>query len=105
MQARASARWSCLIERAAGAIIAGGRSKRFGSEKAAALLNGRALLEYAVAHLQASTADIVVIAPPGSGAAAIARAAGLAVARDAPGDPIGPLAGVKAALAWARERR
>jgi molybdopterin-guanine dinucleotide biosynthesis protein A len=93
-----------LIESAVGAVIAGGRSRRFGSEKAAALFGGRTLLECAVAHLAAHAEEIVVNAPAASGAAALARDLGLAVAPDAAGDPAGPLAGLRATLAWAQAK-
>jgi molybdopterin-guanine dinucleotide biosynthesis protein A len=44
---------------------------------------------------------VAVSARPGSAAEALAKAAGLPVLHDAPGDPDGPLAGVKAGLTWA----
>ncbi|MGH8150722.1 MAG: molybdenum cofactor guanylyltransferase [Steroidobacteraceae bacterium] len=89
--------------RVAGVVIAGGRSVRFGGEKAAALLAGKPLLMWAVERLQGSCAAVAVNARPGTQAETIARAAGLTVIHDAAGDPEGPLAGVKAGLAWARE--
>jgi molybdenum cofactor guanylyltransferase len=88
--------------RVAGVVIAGGRSVRFGGEKAAALLAGKPLLMWAVERLQTSCAAVAVNARPGTEAEAIARAAGLTVLHDAAGDPQGPLAGVKAGLAWAQ---
>lgn len=84
----------------AGLILAGGRSVRFGSEKAAALLHGRTLLQRALDRLPAGSVR-AVSARPGSRAEAIARAAGAAVLHDAPGDPAGPLAGIRAGLGWA----
>jgi molybdopterin-guanine dinucleotide biosynthesis protein A len=94
-----------LIEGAVGAIFAGGRSKRFGSEKAVALIGGRPLIELAASHLAPHAAEIAVNAPAGSGAAAWAQNAGCALTPDASGDPSGPLSGIKAALAWAVTRR
>ncbi|OOV15826.1 molybdenum cofactor guanylyltransferase [Deinococcus sp. LM3] len=47
-----------------GAVTAGGRSSRFGSDKALALLEGRTLLERACASLQDCPARLL-IAPPG----------------------------------------
>jgi molybdopterin-guanine dinucleotide biosynthesis protein A len=85
----------------AGLVLAGGRSVRFGGEKAAAMLGDRPLLLWAVERLRASCATVAVNARPGTQAEALARAHGLAVLHDAPGDPDGPLAGVKAGLAWA----
>lgn len=88
--------------RVAGVVIAGGRSVRFGGEKAAALLAGKPLLIWAVERLQTSCPAVAVNARPGTEAEAIARAAGLTVLHDTAGDPQGPLAGVKAGLAWAQ---
>lgn len=88
----------------AGMVLAGGRSTRFGGEKAAALLGGRPLLLWAVQRLQSVCGRVAVNARPGTGAAEIAEAQGLQVLHDAPGDPDGPLAGVKSGLAWAVER-
>lgn len=86
-----------------GVVIAGGRSVRFGGEKAAAGLAGKPLLMWAASRLARSCATVAVNARPGTEAEALARAAGLLVLHDAPGDAAGPLAGVKAGLAWARE--
>ena len=85
----------------AGLVIAGGRSLRFGGEKATAVLQGRPLLLWAVRRLAASCAPVAVNARPGTETEALARSEGLAVLHDAPGDPDGPLAGIRAGLAWA----
>jgi molybdopterin-guanine dinucleotide biosynthesis protein A len=85
----------------AGLVLAGGRSLRFGGEKAAALLAGRPLLLWAALRLQASCGAVAVSARPGTEAEALAKAHGLPVLHDAPGDADGPLAGVRAGLAWA----
>ena len=87
-----------------GVVIAGGRSLRFGGEKAVACLAGRPLLMWAVMRLQGSCAAVAVNARPGTEAEALARAEGLPVLYDASGDAAGPLAGVKAGLAWAKEQ-
>lgn len=87
----------------AGVVIAGGRSVRFGGEKAAALLGGVPLVIRAVRRLQASCPVVAVNARAGTEAEALARRHGLAVLHDSPGDADGPLAGVRAALVWAQE--
>ena len=43
-----------------GALFAGGQSRRFGADKALALLHGRPLLSHALAALQQQTPDIVI---------------------------------------------
>lgn len=85
-----------------GLVIAGGRSSRFGGEKATALLAGRPLLLWAVDRLARACHQVAINARPGSGAEALARAQGLEVLADVPGDPDGPLSGVKVGLEWAR---
>lgn len=87
-----------------GVVIAGGRSTRFGGEKALALFQGEALLLRAARRLAAACGAVAVNARPGSGAADLAASSGLPVIHDAAGDPDGPLAGVKAALVWAGQR-
>jgi molybdopterin-guanine dinucleotide biosynthesis protein A len=84
-----------------GIVIAGGRSTRFGGEKAVAELGGRPLLLWAVERLARACGQVAVNARPGTAAAALARKHGLALVADLPGDPDGPLAGVRAGLAWA----
>ena len=85
----------------AGLVLAGGRSSRFGGEKAVAVLHGRPLLTWAVERLRASCADVAVNARPRTETEALALADGLTILHDQAGDPDGPLAGVKAGLAWA----
>ena len=86
----------------AGVALAGGRSRRFGGEKAAARLRGRPLLVLAVEHLQAVCGSTAVSAAGDSEAAILASSLGMDVLADPPGAPRGPLAGICAALAWAR---
>jgi molybdopterin-guanine dinucleotide biosynthesis protein A len=83
----------------AGLVLAGGRSRRFGGEKAAALLQGKPLLLWAAERLAADCAAVAVNARAGSQAELFAR--GLPVLHDRPGDADGPLAGIRAGLAWA----
>ena len=83
-------------------VIAGGRSLRFGSEKALASFRGRPLLLWAVERLRRSCAAVAVNARSGTGAEALALNAGLPVLHDFEGDPAGPLSGVRAGLQWAQ---
>src|SRR6185437_13867650 len=96
---------SCSMEPSdvLGVVIAGGRSVRFGGEKAVALLAGRPLLMWAVQRLQRSCAVVAVNARPGTEAEALARAENMPVLHDVAGDAAGPLSGVKVGLLWARE--
>ncbi|MEO6081051.1 MAG: molybdenum cofactor guanylyltransferase [Steroidobacteraceae bacterium] len=87
---------------AVGVVIAGGRSQRFGGEKAVALFAGKPLLLWAAMRLARSCVEVAVNARPGTEAAALAQAEGLALLHDEPGDPDGPLAGVRAGLLWAQ---
>ncbi|MFC3440684.1 molybdenum cofactor guanylyltransferase [Sphingobium rhizovicinum] len=68
-----------------GAVLAGGRSSRFGSDKALALLDGKTLLDHAMAGLAPHVADVVLCG----------REGGLA---DRPHPDMGPLGGLNAAL-------
>jgi len=84
----------------AGVVLAGGRSSRFGEDKAMARLHGASLLEHAMRPL-ADLGAIAVSAKSHSPVAAHARARGLQVVTDDPNGADGPLAGVLAALTWA----
>lgn len=78
---------------------------RFGGEKAIAVLAGKPLLLWAAQRLEGSCAEVAVNTRPGTEAEALAKASGYTVLHDAPGDPDGPLAGVKAGLRWAQSKR
>jgi molybdopterin-guanine dinucleotide biosynthesis protein A len=84
-----------------GLVLAGGRSVRFGGEKAVAMLDGRPLLLWAVERLRTVCASIAINVRPGTEAEAVAKANGLPTLYDAAGDAAGPLAGVRVGLIWA----
>lgn len=84
-----------------GLVLAGGRSRRFGWEKAAVIVDGRPLLDAALSGLGGCGA-VAVNAPTDSQAARLALARGLPVLPDGEGMPDGPLSGVLAGLEWAR---
>ncbi len=88
----------------AGLVLAGGRSVRFGGEKAVALLDGRPLLEWAVRRLRSVCGSVAVNVRPATEAETVARALGVPTLYDDAGDALGPLAGVKVGLMWAAER-
>ncbi len=87
-----------------GLVLAGGRSVRFGGEKAVALLEGRPLLAWAAERLRSVCALVAINVRPGTEAEAAAKGLGLPTLCDAAGDATGPLAGVKAGLIWAQEQ-
>jgi molybdopterin-guanine dinucleotide biosynthesis protein A len=72
-----------------GAVLAGGRSSRFGSDKALAMLDGRTLLDHAVAALGSHCNALVVV---GRGEIA-----------DWPRADMGPLGGIAGALIHAAD--
>lgn len=75
-----------------GAVLAGGESRRFGSDKAQALLNGRPLIEHAAAWLAARTDHVVTCGR---------SVEGLVTVADRPVPGLGPLGGLCGALHWA----
>jgi len=85
-----------------GLVLAGGRSVRFGGEKAVALLDGRPLLDWAVERLRSVCSQVAINVRAGSEAEDVAQARGLPALYDEAGDALGPLAGVKVGLIWAQ---
>ena len=75
-----------------GAIIAGGGSRRFGGDKAAALLDGRALIDHVRAALAPQVDALVVCGRDWPGVVAVA---------DRPAPDMGPLGGLCGALHYA----
>lgn len=80
------------MTRILGAVLAGGRSSRFGSDKAAAMLGVQTLADHAAA----------VIAPYAQEVVRVGGGGGVA---DRPGPGLGPLGGIAGALAHARRER
>ncbi len=74
------------------AILAGGKSSRFGSDKAQALLDGRRLIDHVALSLSAQCGAMIVVGAVHDGYHYIA---------DRPAANMGPLAGLCAALAYA----
>ena len=72
-----------------GAVLAGGRSSRFGSDKALAMLGGRTLLDHALAALRPHCDTVVVV--------------GRDDVADWPRPDMGPLGGIAGALIYAAD--
>lgn len=72
-----------------GAVLAGGRSSRFGSDKALAMLDGRTLLTHAAAAIGRHVETVVVCGRQVEGMTGLA---------DRPAADMGPLGGLNAAL-------
>lgn len=77
------------MTRVLGAILAGGRARRFGSDKALATLDGRRLIDRVADALTPQVDAIVVIGR---------EHPGMACAPDRPGPDMGPLGGIAGAL-------
>lgn len=80
------------------AILAGGKSSRFGADKAQAILAGKPLMQHVYDQMAAQTAGAIVI----NSATASGDMDGIPVISDQAGPEIGPLAGIHSALSWAR---
>lgn len=76
-----------------GAILAGGQARRFGSDKALAALDGRAMIDHVAAALAPHCDGVILCGRAGEGGVPDRPAAGL-----------GPLGGLNAALHEAVER-
>jgi molybdopterin-guanine dinucleotide biosynthesis protein A len=77
-----------------GAILAGGRSRRFGSDKAEAMLNGRTLLTHVADALRPHCDALVVCGRMHRGMTSL---------EDRPHAGLGPLGGLCAALEFGKE--
>nr|WP_281501644.1 molybdenum cofactor guanylyltransferase [Kordiimonas laminariae] len=80
----------------AGLVIAGGTSKRFGSDKYKAELLGKCLLDWSVANLQPYVADIALNLPVGA-----SSTDHTCIYEE---DNLGPLSAVITGMRWAREQ-
>ncbi|MDF7775643.1 molybdenum cofactor guanylyltransferase [Sphingomonas sp. AOB5] len=76
-----------------GAVLAGGESRRFGSDKALALLDGKPLIEHAIAALSAQTDAVIVCGREWQD-----------WVPDRPEPGLGPLGGINAAIHEAAAR-
>ena len=81
-----------------GAVLAGGRSRRFGADKSDALLNGKSLLAHAIESLDDRVAQVVVCGGDPS-----RRLAEQQILPDRPEAGLGPLGGLCAALHFAQD--
>ena len=75
-----------------GAIFAGGEARRFGSDKAAALFEGVALIDHVAAHLRPQVDALIVVGR---------RWKAYASAADRPAPGLGPLGALAGALDYA----
>jgi molybdopterin-guanine dinucleotide biosynthesis protein A len=80
-----------------GAILAGGQSQRFGSDKAVALLAGQSLIDRVAAALASQVDGVVLVGRD-------ERLGEIAAIPDRPSPGLGPLGGLNAALHHARAR-
>jgi molybdenum cofactor guanylyltransferase len=87
--------------RIAGVIIAGGRSSRMGTEKAFVELGGQPLLQHVIRRISGQVDEIVINA---NGDANRFSGTGLEVIPDLSRDAATPLAGLRAALQFARDK-
>ncbi len=93
---------SVRLSETAGLLLAGGRSRRFGADKALAHYCGTPLMD-AVAERFAGLAAFAVSARAQSSVERHAHERGLPTVHDRPEAPAGPLAGVWAGLHWAND--
>lgn len=93
-----------LPERWAGLVLAGGRSTRFGGEKAVALLSGKPLMIWCAQALAGACETVAINARSGSQSEILTRKLSFEIVLDDPLHLAGPLAGVAAGLTWASAR-
>ena len=79
-------------------ILAGGTSRRFGEDKALAVLGGKPLIEHVLERVRRATSGTIAINAPSPGGF---ERIGLPVVADAAWEGAGPLAGILTAMEWA----
>jgi molybdopterin-guanine dinucleotide biosynthesis protein A len=90
--------------RVSGIVLAGGASRRFGTDKLAATVDGRPMLELAIASVAAVSAEVIVVVAPGDDRPLPVDAVPVPVRRaEDPETHGGPLVGLLAGLEAARE--
>lgn len=87
-----------MLDDVTAVVLAGGRSSRFGSDKLAFEIDGRTMLEHAVAAVTAVTSHVVLVLAPDVEMPAALDSTTVAIVHD-PTAFEGPLAGLAAALA------
>lgn len=85
-----------------GVILAGGQSRRFGSDKGLAVLAGKTLLQHVIDRAVPQVEALVISAAIGSTGREML---GFPVVRDRLGPGLGPLAGILAGMDWAIRHR
>ena len=93
-----------VTERVSGIVLAGGASRRFGTDKLSATVDGRPMLERAVASVAAVSAEVIVVVAPGDDRPLPADAVPVPLRRvEDPETYGGQLVGLLAGLEAARE--
>lgn len=81
-------------------ILSGGLSRRFGSNKALARLDGERLIDQLIDRLANQTSGPIVVNAPDEDAYGLPA---IEFIEDEVGDKLGPLAGIHAAISWAEQ--
>ena len=79
-----------------GAILAGGRSRRFGQDKAEVVIDGIAMLDHVIASLSIQVDGLVICGRDWKNMTRV---------EDRPTADMGPLGGLNGAMAYAREQK